>query len=246
METLGFPTCPLLISYLTPNLLVSLAFPLFKTRFIYFLLCIYTCTHACLFFIVCPYICIHEWTCTPIHMCGGGERTTLENVFSLLPIQCPDWTHIVSLSSRHLCFWPILLAPSLAFQSQTATYGYICSVPTCDLQSDTKSPNHTLVISEFILHSDRKFMRSDLSSFNRKIKVFCPLFFLGKMCQKDRHFWCKKYLWILFYSKIFTSCVWMFPLHVCMCNMCLSSMKVRSIEFFGTGSMDGWKPQYGG
>lgn len=178
--------------------------------------------YTCMFIFYCVPVYMYPWVSEHAHshVWRWNERTTLENVFSLLPIQCPDWTHIVSLSSRHLCFWPILLAPSLAFQSQTATYGYICSVPTCDLQSDTKSPNHTLVISEFILHSDRKFMRSDLSSFNRKIKVFCPLFFLGKMCQKDRYFWCKKYLWILFYSKIFTSCVCFPYMYVCATCVC--------------------------
>lgn len=83
-ETLGFPTCPLLISYLTPNHLISLAFPLFKTRLIYFfLLCTDTCTQACLFFIVCPYICIHEWACMPTHMCGGGVREQLWRMCSL-------------------------------------------------------------------------------------------------------------------------------------------------------------------
>jgi hypothetical protein len=37
------------------------------------------------------------------------------------------------------------------------------------------------VTREFILQNGRKYMSPDLSSFSRKIKVFCPLFFLGDM-----------------------------------------------------------------
>lgn len=116
----------------------------------------------------------------PIHICGGGvARTTFENVLSLLTIQ----TELTLL---------LLIHPAGPFIGLSKPDLYIRSLPTCDLQSDTdgevKSPAPTLVINEFILQSDRPFMSFDLSSFNRKIKAFCPPFLLGKTCQMDGYF----------------------------------------------------------
>lgn len=138
----------------------------------------------------------------------------------------------------------LLIHPDGPFIGLSKSDLYIWCIPTCNLQSDTngevKSPNHTLVISEFSLQSDRKFMSSDLSSFNRKIKVFCPPFFLGKTCQKYRYFWLRNIFEFYFIPKHYmyvnvspTSLeleVWMIESHnmgarnwtwvLCKCNKC--------------------------
>lgn len=146
---LTFPYLPTsyFLSYLTPNLLVSLAFP-FLTTFIYFY-CVHMYVHMNVYFYYVSVIYMYTQMC--VH--GHAHMWRWEKNF---------WDYVLSF---HRAVSRLLTHPASPFIDLSRWDLSIGHVPTCHFQSDTngevKSPNHTLVIKEFILQSHRKFMSSD-------------------------------------------------------------------------------------